>query len=370
MDVCTEQVMGVLRDSSTDYQNIGKLVTLTHSRDLAKWYDSSRRPKPPRALLGFSPTFYAHSYEEGRDLVQQYDYVDWAGQSCTVPYAVSTLVGSLTPGSLPWPENPGNLAILLKIKDQKASLGVSLKEYRETSEMFYQCAHELVRLVRDVRRGRLKKILQSGVASMPSSWLLYRYGLSPFLLDVVAMAELLAGAADTSPLIKRVSSKQKVPTDRTVIDRYPYGNGYTYGQSTIRDVAWIEYENSLLRSATITGMLNVPQFLWEIIPLSFVADWMFSFGDYLASLDALTGVKQVVCTRTTKTENHLDLLGATGVSRFTTRGPLDVTTPTAPLWAPSMSFKRVLDGMALLTTIFGKDKNPWVYFQHHSFSRK
>lgn len=316
---------------------------------------TERRVKPVGVERLFSPTSYVHTAVSVHDSDLEYSLAP----GYVTRHPASWLVGSLQPWTVKF-DMPSNLPLLLKIKDQKASLGVSLAEYRETSEMFYQIAENLVRLIRDVRRGKLRKILAAGVLNAPSTWLLYRYGIVPFHSDVVAMAELLAGAADTTPLVKRISHKHaKIEASEEAPTFVPEFSWRNSGSWEVRDVAYVEYENSLLKSATITGLANPIQLTYEIIPLSFVLDWFIDLGDYLAALDALTGVKRVSATRTLRAHSLFELAEAYGTLRYTARTHLDLT-PSAPRWEPSLSWKRILDGVSLITQFLphGKRTNP------------
>jgi hypothetical protein len=92
---------------------------------------------------------------------------------------------------------------------------------------------------------------------------------------------------------------------------------------------------------------------WELIPYSFVVDWLFPVGDYLSSLDALVGVSDL----SYYTVDHIDkvMVGSAhggvwrGELRYYYRTPPATNLPLPRFgYKPSVSSTKVANGIALL----------------------
>ena len=112
-----------------------------------------------------------------------------------------------------------------------------------------------------------------------------------------------------------------------------------------------------------TGFSNPLSVAWEIVPWSFVIDWMIPVGDYLNGLDALCGVSQLCVVRsykyqviTDQTLTYADAYNAfssqpTGFSklvvtnRFAANDQLSFGNLS---FEPSLTKTRIANAMALL----------------------
>jgi hypothetical protein len=257
--------------------------------------------------------------------------------------------------------SPSNLALLGKIKHQGTNLAVCLGEYRQTAKMFSDVGDALWTLYRGVRRGQFLHLLHSGVKSAPSTWLMYRYGVSPLISDMKAIMEILTDAR-VKPLVQKFVVKHSTIRDYQNTKPFISDIGTNYvGSETItgictrRDVAWVQWTSSSLQNIVNTGLTNPVQIAWELIPYSFVVDWFFSIGDYLAALDALTGVSRARAQRIYKgTSTYAGLArGARMSAGAYQRSDLSLT-PDPPRWDPSPTWKRIVDSLALARQRFSR----------------
>jgi hypothetical protein len=110
-----------------------------------------------------------------------------------------------------------------------------------------------------------------------------------------------------------------------------------------------------LKQLSQLGITNPALLVWELIPYSFVIDWLIPVGDFLSSLDALVGVENLLVgdsyivkkkhkrvyvridTKTTYVEEHY--------ARFALIP--DLSFPKLG-YKPSKSLTAVANGVALL----------------------
>lgn len=261
---------------------------------------------------------------------------------------------NVLPTNVTW-YDPPNHKILAEIKGQKINLGMVLAEYRETSRMFVDGVSRLASLYRDIRRGRVGKILAKGSAKgISSQWLLYRYGVTPLISDLKGSLEQLSENRDKA-LLYRFRTQSSMMSD-IPHGESPYPAPYNkpirvLEKITVKDTVWVEYDSITLRNFSAIGLLNPVQLAWEVIPFSFVADWFINVGDYLASLDALTGVSRTAYTRTFKVRSSWTWpTGGIGSHDVYNRSVRKLT-PTPPTWEPSLSWKRIVDSVALVANL-------------------
>lgn len=115
------------------------------------------------------------------------------------------------------------------------------------------------------------------------------------------------------------------------------------------------------------GLLNPLEVIWELVPLSFVADWFLPIGDYLSALDApfrfthiggtVGGRREIVRDWKKSSEPGATKSSPTSGSAITsalylTRTPLSsVPTPSLAGFAfqPKLGVARTISGIALLS---------------------
>lgn len=200
---------------------------------------------------------------------------------------------------------------LLKLKSQSVNFGVAFGEYKETAELVTSVAHRIGSAVRSFRGkyprdwgqvvknqvgqaiGSRKGARGSGI---PNGWLELQYGWNPLLADVNSAASQLSNDASSGhPFRCHVKAKAKSPLNRV-----------TWGQQAISAVgiqlirtgqnfAYVrldfELDSPLLATLSSLGLTNPLEIVWELVPYSFVVDWIVPVGNWLSTLDATFGWK-------------------------------------------------------------------------------
>lgn len=286
------------------------------------------------------------------------------------PVSYWTSVSTPTP-MLEQPTNDVRFKILEKIKSQNVNLAQSVAEYRQTCSMFAGAARDIVRGFHSLRSGRaladFVKILQhpTNTASkrIANRWLEYQYGFKPLLSDIYGTAELLATELNHGrPMFVSASSKREKHSGGTKsVDggNLPF-SVHEWTEARIR--ARYLISDAKLKSLSQSGLSNPLLLAWELVPYSFVVDWLLPVGRWLSVLDALNGTSQLKINLSTRYKCQTYITNVYGgrmdyEERSTYRAPTDTSLPLPKLrYQPSTSFTAVVNGLALLTQLRGKFK--------------
>lgn len=132
--------------------------------------------------------------------------------------------------------------------------------------------------------------------AVANGWLAYKYGWMPLLQDVRSAAEL-ASSRITLPPPQRVSAQHTL----SMADSADFEGGWHwYGRNgptktvtsrinTSCRTTFVFRQSGTPQLPTALGLTNPALVAWELVPLSFVVDWVLPVGDYLNSLDATIG---------------------------------------------------------------------------------
>lgn len=259
----------------------------------------------------------------------------------------------------------GESAILSKIKHEGINISMMLAEYKQTASLFSSTAQSLARAYADVRAGRVSKLLKRAGRNSASTWLAARYGVTPLVYDTLNTLKEFEDQLSYSYLVRRYSvwqgaskvhtfDRSFTPPDSLVVTRPMTSNRAT----KVTYVAWVEYSKPNLAYISHLGLTNPLATAWEVIPYSFVLDWFIDVGTFLSNLDALVGTERVSCTKSTKSTTIEEWPGGTtGHLKNYARTVVNLGSPPLPRWKPSLSWKRVVDSVALLVGIRNKIKS-------------
>lgn len=194
-----------------------------------------------------------------------------------------------------------------KIKDQNVNLANTMAEYRQISNLLFSTAHDVIRTFHSLRSGRALRDFVSMLSHpktrnakrLSNRWLEYQYGWRPLLNDVHSGAEALAKKLQTGVYLHQTASDRR--TDKGFS---PYVLGGTSFEATLRMRVRARYKISTtgLKTLSELGFANPLSLAWELVPYSFVIDWIIPVGDYLGGLDALVGVSDLTVLRSYKLE--------------------------------------------------------------------
>lgn len=252
-----------------------------------------------------------------------------------------------------------------KIKDQNVNLAQNVAEYRQASSMFKGLVSDIVQTFRSLRSGRafseFVRILQrpksKNELAIANRWLQYQYGLKPLMSDLYGTSDALAKRIRDGMYL-HVRSKLNIGLNGTQTS----GDGLKLvwrWDTELRGVARYKISDPSMKMLSQFGITNPLLLAWELIPYSFVVDWLFPVGNFLSSLDALNGTSDLrVITAATEvhTWSHQGKYGGgtpnifTGL-RYTRNAPKTTLALPKLGYKPSSSLTAVLNGLALLTQL-------------------
>lgn len=187
-----------------------------------------------------------------------------------------------------------------KISD-RAELMVAVLEAEKSLDMIYKRATQLLAAVKAASRGdfrRMAKILErpgdvvpnaSKWKSLTQNWMEYSFGWVPSVMDIGNAVNVLQ-----SPLNRQWVTQKA--TGSFPAERYgftgPYSRAYERQVSlyVVRMGCTVSVENPNLWLANQLGFVNPATVAWELVPFSFVVDWVTNVGQFLASATDFLGL--------------------------------------------------------------------------------
>lgn len=329
-----------------------------------QFFPDNRRIKP-RDLWG-NGTSLGYTYQREQNPLVKFsrttDY--WNGY---FEIRASEVNGYLVPiASEAWSMN-NNLSnrLLKKIKDQNLNLAVSLAEFRSTANTVGDLARSIrgvllqpkmrlgLRLARKLSRysdprwdQKLKRLRKQREKDAVNSYLAYTYGLKPIMSDITGSLNQLNKHLE-SPDYQYKTVKDK----RTITDSY--SSAYGTSSSTLTTEVQIKCRYKVdtgVKALSEVGITNPALALYELIPYSFVFDWIIPVGDYLSQLDALVGVSDFQMIEGLKEERIQTTSSGYTLTTITKSrsAPLNRAPSFVLTYSPSSSLKSALNGIMLL----------------------
>ncbi len=318
-------------------QTVHNSYTVAQSGDTFNGTDELNFSKSFQDKVGFNTPGWPQ-------VIQDNDYFrsafKWRASPLSVHGTVSTFYGEDTwqgqwgntfgLGYYPWSDSIWNLndatnevngrlinKLISQIQSNRVNLGEVLATMGQTADLVASTAKRLVGSLRALKRGNVRGAInqltgsnsnqgrgrRSGVVTelvggIPEQWLQLKYGWEPLLSDVHNSLELLQKTVNSSGArwfsVKATAKATGDPISYQIDRSYPHGPDFIY-ESTSRTVsgkAQIVYgmPDSFAASMSQFGITNPLSVAWELVPWSFVADWMYPIGPFLESLDYSRGL--------------------------------------------------------------------------------
>lgn len=189
------------------------------------------------------------------------------------------------------------LKALNKIADAKANVAVALKEASKTSDLILDRANRLFKAYSSFRKGNLRAVakhLGLTKGTRHNTWLEYKYGWTPLLLETKGAAEFFAqqtlGGRPPRFSVVATNIDEMSVNQSGALEGWPsLTRTVTYARKCKVKV-WCEVSNPRFNQLQQIGLTNPLLYAWEVIPFSFVFDWFVSVGDWLKGLSALHGI--------------------------------------------------------------------------------
>ena len=228
-----------------------------------------------------------------------------------------------------WEQNSINQVrtqALNSIADGKAEIGTALAEARQTLSMVGESTLQLASSIRAAKRGQWAKIpkilgmrrrdIKNGMYPA-NKYLEYKFGWLPLMSDIKGLIELL----EKQVLPALIVSGRSQVEDST--EQNSTGGGYHVTGTATRQHGCKLYgkvTDDTIRRANMAGVLNPLNIAWELVPFSFVIDWMVPVGNVLAGLTATQGLDFVggyqYCRATSDTLAYDNVGGTAAEKQF------------------------------------------------------
>lgn len=215
-------------------------------------------------------------------------------------------------------------------------------------------------------RVKLEKILGDALLNR---WLEFQYGWKPLLNDIYGIAGLIEEQLQRRLTVKAIANPSDIVGPSTVFA--PPGSGSIYVDDTVVTGAKCRLDfviqNAVAAHFNRMGLANVLEIAWELVPFSFVIDWLLPVGSYLGALSGSWGLtfKGGSITRYTTADVNVEWTqyqyisgeriryNVKSVSWF--RYPISDLTPSpVRLQNPLTSVSRALTSLALVTQILSR----------------
>lgn len=202
-----------------------------------------------------------------------------------------------------------------KLADSKVNLAVAFAELRRTADFVAQKVILLVKIVKALRRGDFRGVWtlvrqqnirpvdrprvrnrQPKPYGLADAWLEYQYALKPLIADIVGGVQAIQRGLREKDLLFKVERTVTADLDPSTFVNVPSIGGKTTdgtASESSRCTIWAAVSSSAFATATSIGILNPLVVGWELIPFSFVIDWLIPVGTFLNSLTASVGLNFV-----------------------------------------------------------------------------
>jgi len=332
--------------------------------DLAK----ESRPKPQSLLTNMTAQAQQITVSEIAGWVRYRS--DTLVNGCTEPnypwdkkdyHSISTwthrLLGT-NPSTPSHPEPDWITPLRLQVANMKVNLGEDLAEYRQTSSMFENTAVSAVNAWRRFKGKKARRRRKLTPCSISAANLMYSYGVAPLIGTLFDSYQALRAELDHPSIFKVIQTA----SETTPYDILTPNDNRIVGKTTCsaRAKAYLHYRRGAMENFSFGNPLSIA---WELVPYSFVFDYMIPVGNTLMALDALLDIDAVYGTVTRrildKSYQTVDegQLNGTIVSELPSiyqvrRTERDVLTsiplPPFPKWKPSASWHKLRNAVALL----------------------
>lgn len=213
------------------------------------------------------------------------------------------------------PENEAILANLraraetearIRLKDQKVNAGESLGESRKAFNHLGDSVLRLLRMYNFARQGKWHKLRDElglgtkrrHTGTMASNWLEYQYAWRPLVGDIYGThLELQDRMADKPPVQKATRTCTASRTASVPVLRWgaPNAAGYASTQEMTveldcRSILYATISDEDIAFLAKLGLENPYLIAWNLMPFSFVLDWLVPVGALLESMSATNGL--------------------------------------------------------------------------------
>lgn len=207
---------------------------------------------------------------------------------------------------------------LNKVKSQDLHLGNFLAEGNKTVAMLVSTTHTILSAVRQFKRRYpldwqiVRRVQRGGLRRqdwcfIPNSWLQLQYGWIPLMSDLYGgLNHLYRRSRFEVPFVRGHAANKSSATVETeaqgsVGDVWKAKCEWEQ-QQKVTVVLYYQIQNPQLAELSSLGLINPVEIVWELLPYSFVVDWLVPISDWLSALTADVGMTFLTGSISSKTK--------------------------------------------------------------------
>jgi hypothetical protein len=338
------------------------------SRDMHTYYEDQRipehRPKPEnliQSMTSQSPAYTDERYRGEAHAVKDDGacYPPGGGLGTLWYHSWGYPNTSSLPIATTWPSPDWMTPLRTKINDAYVNIGADVAEYRQTVDLFHDAGKAILDGWRALRgKARRRRRRKLSVCNIADAELMYSFGVAPLVGSVFDSYMALKHRIEGPVYFKHVQTAREVN-----VGTVSGGGIEKTSTMTVKCFAKVYVQYRAGPMITIGNPLSIA---WELVPYSFMFDYMIPIGETLMALDALAGVVDMFGTVTTRKwlweEAHaVDGFFSSGfnMEEGATPGTRDfyrherqfitsIPLPPFPKWKPSASYKKLMHSVSLL----------------------
>lgn len=267
---------------------------------------------------------------------------------------------------------------LLSVKDSKINLGVAYAEAGKTADMISGKVLQLAKAYRQARKGNFRGAAKTlggrGKQKTASNWAELQWGWLPVVSDIVGGAQALAETQSPAGWLITGKGNSTRRFKESFLQTRAGVECLIETQESMGAFVRLDFlpGNDFFEALKSLGLGNPAEIAWELVPYSFVVDYLWPIGDWLSSLDASVGLTFLSGSVTRRCEKTGSLV-STGKYDFYNRTSrtvyanswsrdfslsrsvyLESPIPYPPPPKNPFSAKKVVNALSLLALAFGK----------------
>lgn len=182
-----------------------------------------------------------------------------------------------------------------RLQQGTATVGQNLAELHKTSKEMAKAATELCDIWRGFKTGDVPRITRGITGGqrnlekiLSDRWLSYSYGWKPLVSDLYDLVDAVKHMVTKDQMIRSSAAatdtavRENIHKNDTLLD--------LQCSARVKVVIHCKVQNPHLANMASLGLLNPALIAWELLPYSFICDWMFPVGQVLGAFSATAGL--------------------------------------------------------------------------------
>lgn len=240
---------------------------------------------------------------------------------------------------------------IAEANDGEFDLLTNLGEFPETVGWILGTIKDIITLWRKTRKdiSRIKSHSAKALEIITQRWLEFRYAIMPLVFSVNDALDLLKAEYVEFQTIRKGMTHDPIDLGHGII--FPRVTERCYLKQSL--FAEIDRVNA-------GAKINIFSTAWELVPLSFVIDWVFNIGDVLSSIGTPSHVNQRVAQSSWRVNDTVSVPGkypgAHAIVYYNAYRAVNINPQSYIGFSfnPSMTWKRWADALSLSWQIFRK----------------